>query len=149
MWIALIAAVMVYAVGQSTNTGPSVQVPAAAGTAGNPAARTAIQGAPNDTVAEVKMAALGVEQIRRKVANSKTLRLAHVAVMPNGAFCYKFQLQNSRGIPYTRTAVMNGAVPIASGSEGFISLWNSRCARENEGRDITAEVVADRSQTHP
>ena len=140
MWIALIVAIVGYGIGKSTNSGPSVQAPTLMAT--NTAAQAAIKAAQDAKVADVRMAAVGVAQIRGSVANSRTLTLSRVVVMPDGTTCYHFRLENSRGIPYIRAALMSGAVAITSGSEGFNSLWNSRCAHENDGRDITSDTAA-------
>jgi hypothetical protein len=60
--------------------------------------------------------------------------------MPTGTICYRFHLQNSRGVMYVRTAVMDGAVLKTSESSDFTGLWNRRCAHQSDGRDITSEV---------
>jgi hypothetical protein len=101
MWIGMFVVVVLYAVGHSTNPGPSPPMPAT---------QAPVQAAQFSKVAEVKMAALGVARIRRSLANSRSLRLSRVELMPNGTICYQFQLQNSRGVSYRRTAVMDGAV---------------------------------------
>jgi hypothetical protein len=43
------------------------------------------------------------------------------------------------GIPYVRTAVMDGNLLKVSGSIGFDESWNRACAR-GEGRDITPKA---------
>jgi hypothetical protein len=60
--------------------------------------------------------------------------------MPTGTICYQFHLQNSRGVAYVRTAAMDGAVLKTSDSDAFTSLWDSRCAHQSGGRDVTSEV---------
>jgi hypothetical protein len=91
-------------------------------------------------VAETKRAALGVTQIRHAVANSNTLKLSRVTVMPTGVICYQFHLRNSHGVAYLRTAVMDGTALKTSGSDGFTALWSSRCTHQSGDRDITSEV---------
>jgi hypothetical protein len=102
--------------------------------------QAAAQAADDERLAEANRVALGVTQIRHVVANPSTLRLSRVTVMPKGTICYEFHLQNSRGVMYVRTAVMDGAVPQFAGSDGFTALWTRRCAHQSSGRDITSEV---------
>jgi|GEM_PF-2521787 len=139
MWIGLIVFALVVAFGRPTPHVP-VQAPAAAQPV--TAARAAAELAQAKELAEVKAAALGVAKLHSSVANSNTLKLSRVTVMPKGAICYQFHLKNSRGVAYVRTAVMDDALLKVSGSVGFDWLWNSRCAHLNEGRDITADLDA-------
>lgn len=139
MWIGLIVFALAFVFRKPTTHEP---VHEAAAAQPMTAARAAAQAAEAMKLAEVKRASLGVDQLRHSVANSNTLRLSRVTVMPKDAICYQFHLKNSRGVEYVRTAVLDGALLKASGSVGFDSLWNSRCAHQNEGRDITAELHA-------
>ena len=86
------------------------------------------------------IAVRGAIQIRHTVANSNTLRLSRVTVMPTNTICYRLQLRNSRGVAYRRTAVMDGTALWTSGSDGFTALWSSRCTHQGGDRDITSEV---------
>jgi hypothetical protein len=139
LWIGLIVAVFVIAIGRLTTPAPPVQMPALELTVGHTAVQTAVQTAQGERLAEVKTAALGITQIRHGVANSNTLSLFRVTVMPKGTICYQFHLRNSRGVTYVRTAMMEGAVLKVSGSDGFTSLWNSRCVQDS-GREVTSDV---------
>jgi hypothetical protein len=60
--------------------------------------------------------------------------------MPHGTICYRLHLQNSRGVTYARTAVMEGAVLKISGSDDYNPLWNRLCAQLSGGRDLTSDV---------
>jgi hypothetical protein len=102
-------------------------------------AQTAAQTVHDERLAEIKTAALGVTQIRHAVANSNTLSLSRVTVMPKGTICYQFHLRNSRGVPFVRTAMIDGTVLKISGSEGFTPQWNTRCTHES-GQDVTLDV---------
>jgi hypothetical protein len=144
LWIGLIVFALVLAFGRPT-THVAMQVPAAAPPVS--AARVASQAAEAKELAQVKTASLGVARLHTSVANSNTLKLSRVTLMPNGAICYQFHLKNSRGVAYVRSAVMDDALLKASGSVGFDSIWNSRCAHPNEGRDITADL--DTPAGHP
>jgi hypothetical protein len=137
MWIGLIVVALAFVFSK-----PSTHEPAHEPAAAEPmsTARAAAQAAEATKLAEVKRASLGVDQLRHSVANSNTLRLSRVTVMPKGTICYQFHLKNSRGVEYVRTAVLDGALLKASGSAGFDSSWNSGCAHQNEGRDITADL---------
>jgi len=138
LWIGLIVVVLVVAIGRLTTPAPPPQatLPQPAQTA----AQAAAQAAENDNAAETKRAVYGVAQIRHIVANSGTLKLTRVTVMPNGATCYQLRLKNSRGVAYVRTAVLDGMVLKASGSMGFTERWNDVCAHGG-GRDITSAVL--------
>jgi hypothetical protein len=140
LWIGLIVIAVVVAIGRVTSPAPPAQAPTPARTLAQTAAQAAAQAADDERLAEANRAALGVTQIRHVVANPSTLRLSRVTVMPKGTICYEFHLQNSRGVMYVRTAVMDGAVPQFSGSDGFTALWTRRCAHQSSGRDITSEV---------
>jgi Protein of unknown function (DUF4236) len=140
LWIGLIVAVIAVAIGRQTTPAPPVQMPTPPRTLAQTAAQAAAQSANDAKSAEAKRAALGIAQIRHAVANSSSLRISRVTAMPNGAICYRFHLQNSRGVMYLRTAVMEGAVLKASGSDGFTALWNRCCAYQSGGRDITSDV---------
>ena len=50
-----------------------------------------------------------------------------------------YRLQNSRGVTYVRTVVLDGAVLQTSGSDGCTALWTRLCTHQS-GRDITSEV---------
>jgi len=139
MWIGLIVFILAFAFGRPADH-PPVQVPAAAEPA--TAARAAAEAVKAKDLAEIKRAALGVAQLRHGIANSNTLKLSRVTVMPKGAICYQIRLHNSRGVAYLRTAVLDGALLKTSGSDGFDSLWNSHCAHPDGGRDITADLNA-------
>jgi hypothetical protein len=137
MWVVPIVVVVV-AIGHLTNQAP----PPHASIAPQTPTQAAIPAARAEELAraaELKSAALGLARIRHTVANSDTLKLSRVTVMPNGAFCYRLQLHNSRGIPYIRTAVMDGNLLKVSGSIGFTEIWNRACAH-GEGRDITSKA---------
>jgi Protein of unknown function (DUF4236) len=138
LWIGLIVIAIVVAIGRMTPPAPA-QVSTPPQTVAQTAARAA-HAAEVEKLAEAKSAALGVTQIRHAVANSNTLRLSRVTIMPEGIICYQIHLQNSRGVTYLRTAVMDGAVLKISGSVKFTALWDSRCAHQSNGRDMTSEV---------
>jgi hypothetical protein len=103
-------------------------------------AARAAHAAEDEKLAETKTAALGIAQIRHAVANSNTLKLSRVRVMPTNTICYRLQLRNSRGVAYLRTAVMDGSALKTSGSDGFTALWGSRCTHQSGDRDITSDV---------
>ncbi len=137
LWIGLIVVALAIAVGHLTTPSPPVQVSAPTQTPVQTAARATDDD--EATTAETRRAALGITQIRHAVANSNTLKLSRVTAMPTGAICYQFHLQNSRGVTYVRTAVLNGAVLKTSGSDGFTVLWTRLCTHQSR-RDITSEV---------
>jgi hypothetical protein len=140
LWAGLIVIVLIIAFDRLTTPPPPVQLPTSPRTLAQTAAQTAAQAVSNERVAEIKRAALGVTQIRHAVTNSNTLRLSQVTMMPTGVLCYQLHLQNSRGVAYVRTAVIDGALLKTSGSDGFNALWNRHCARPSGGRDITSVV---------
>jgi hypothetical protein len=138
LWIGLIVVVLVVAVGRLTTHAPPLQatLPQPVQTA----TQMAAQAAENEKAAETKRAVDGLAQIRHTVANSGSLKIPRVTVMPNGATCYQLRLKNSRGVAYVRTAVMDGMVLKVSGSVGFTELWNDVCAHGG-GRDVTSAVL--------
>jgi hypothetical protein len=140
VWLGLIVVVLVVAVGRMTSRSPPVQTgPPPQAVAQTPA--QAARATDDEKFADTtNRAALGVARIRHIVANSKTLRLSRVTAMPQGAICYQFHLRNTRGVPYMRTAVIDGAVLKVSGSDGFAALWNHLCAHQSAGRDITSDA---------
>jgi hypothetical protein len=138
LWIALIVVVLVVAIGRMTSPAPA-QVSTPPQTVALTAARAA-HAAEDEKLAESKRAALGITRIRQALANSNTLKLSRVAVMPTGVICYQVHLRNSHGVGYVRTAVMDGAVLSISGTERFTALWSRRCASQGAGRDITSDV---------
>jgi hypothetical protein len=140
LWIGVIAVAIVVAIGKLTGSAPPVQLPTPPRTVAETTAQAAAQAADDEKLAEAKRAALGATQIRHVVANSNSLRLSRVTVIPNGAICYRFHLQNSRGVTYVRTAVMDGAVLKTYGSDGFTATWNRLCAHQSGAWDITSEV---------
>jgi hypothetical protein len=104
----------------------------------------------NPQSAAVEMAARGAAQIRNTLPNSNTLRFVRVTAMPSGASCYRFNLRNSRGVSYSRTAVMEGATLTVSGSRDFDALWNRRCSHDSEAPDIKSALpVAPREAAIP
>jgi hypothetical protein len=129
---------IVVAIGRMTSPAPA-QVSTPPQTVAQIAARVA-RAAEDEKLAEIERAALGVTQIRHVVANSNTLKLSRVTVMPTNTICYRLQLRNSRGVAYLRTAVMDGEMLTFSGADGFAALWNSRCNHQSGDRDITADV---------
>ena len=138
LWIGLVVIVVVVAIGRMTSPAPA-QMSTPPQVVAQTAARAA-RVAEDEKLAETKRAALGVTQIRHAVANSNTLRLSRVTVMPTNTICYRLQLRNSRGVAYLRTAVMDGEMLTFSGANGFTALWNSRCTPQSGDRDITSEV---------
>jgi Protein of unknown function (DUF4236) len=138
LWMGLIVIAIVIAIGRMTSPAPA-QLSTPPQTVAQTAARVA-RAAEDEQLAETNRAALGLAQIRHAVANSNTLKLSRVTVMPTDTICYQIHLRNSHGVAYVRTAVMDGTVLSTSGSGGFIALWNRLCARPSGGRDITAEV---------
>jgi len=92
-----------------------------------------------DKAAEIEAAVRGAAQLRSTIANARTLKFSRIALSSNGAVCYQMDLKNSRGVPYVRTAVLDGAVLRVSGSTHFDVLWNRRCG-QTQDRDITADV---------
>jgi hypothetical protein len=139
LWIGLIVVALAIAIGQLTTPSLTVPAPAPPQTPAQTAARATVQVPDAETAAETKRAALGVAHIRHAVANSNTLRLSRVTAMPTGAICYQFHLQNSRGVTYVRTSVLDGAVLKTSGSDDFTAFWTRLCTHQS-GRDITSEV---------
>jgi Protein of unknown function (DUF4236) len=138
LWMGIVVIAIVVAIGRMTSPAPA-QVSTPPQTVAQTAARVA-RAAEDEKLAETKSAALGVTQIRHAVANSNTLRLSRVTVMPEGAICYQVHLRNSHGVAYVRTAVMDGTVLSNTGSDGFTALWNRLCENQPDGRDITAGV---------
>jgi hypothetical protein len=138
LWMGLIVIAIVVAIGRMTSPAPA-QVSTPPQTVAQTVAQAA-HGAADEKLAEIKRAALGVTQIRHAVANSNTLILSWVTVMPTGAVCYQFHLHNSRGVAYDRTAVMDDTVLKISGSDDVPVLWNRHCARKSDGRNITSDV---------
>jgi hypothetical protein len=138
LWMGLIVIAIVVAIGHMTSPAPA-QVSTPPQMVAQTAARAA-HTAEVEKFAETKRAALGVSQIRRAVANSNTLRLSRVTVMPTNTICYRLQLRNSRGVVYLRTAVMDGEMLTFSGADSFTAIWNSRCTHQSGDRDITSEV---------
>jgi hypothetical protein len=128
LWMGLIVIAIVVAIGHMTSPAPA-QVSTLPQTVAQTAARAA-HAAEIEKLAETKRAVLGVTQIRHAVANSNTLRLSRVTVMPTNTICYRLQLHNSRGVAYLRTAVMDGEMLTFSGVDGFTALWNSRCTHQ-------------------
>jgi hypothetical protein len=138
LWMGLIVIAIVIAIVRMTSPAPA-QVSTPPQSVAQIAARAA-RAIVDEKMAEAKRAALGVTQIRHAVANSNTLRLSRVTVMPTDAICYQVHLRNSHGVSYVRTAVMDGPVLSTSGADGFTVLWNRLCAHQSGDRDITAEV---------
>jgi hypothetical protein len=138
LWMGFIVIAIVVAIGRMTSPAPA-QVSTPPQTVAQIAARVA-RAAEDEKLAEIERAALGVTQIRHVVANSNTLKLSRVTVMPTNTICYRLQLRNSRGVAYLRTAVMDGEMLTFSGADGFAALWNSRCNHQSGDRDITADV---------
>jgi hypothetical protein len=139
LWIALTVIALAFIISQLTTPSPPAQMPTPPQTPAQTAARATAQAADHEKLAETKRAALGRAQIRHAVANSSTLKLSRVTAMPTGSICYQFHLQNSRGVTYVRTAVLDGAVLQTSGSDGFTAVWTRLCTHQS-GRDITSEV---------
>jgi hypothetical protein len=139
-WIGLIVGTVVVVIAEQTTTAPPEPIPVPTRPPTEIVAKTAAQTARDERLAEIKTAAVGVTQISHAVANSNTLNLSRVTVMPIGTICYQFHLRNSRGETYVRTAMMEGAVMKVSGSDGFTPLWNRRCTQKS-GRDITSDVI--------
>jgi hypothetical protein len=138
LWMGLIVIAFVVAIGHMTSPAPA-QVSSPPQTVAQTAARTA-HAVEDEKLAEIKRAALGVTQIRHAAANSNTLRLSRVTVMPTNAICYRLRLRNSRGVVYLRTAVMDGEMLTFSRADGSTALWNRLCANQSGGRDITSEL---------
>jgi hypothetical protein len=140
LWTALIVAILLSALGRLMTPATPLQFPAPTRTTADTAAQAAARTAMQERSAEIKSAALGVTQIRHAIANSNTLTISRVTMMPSGTICYQFHLQNSRGITYARSAMTQGAELKVSGSDGYAPQWNHRCAAQTEGHDITPEV---------
>jgi hypothetical protein len=138
LWMGLIVIAFVVAIGHMTSPAPA-QVSTPPQTVAQTAARAA-HAVEDEKLAEIKRAALGVTQIRHAAANSNTLRLSRVTVMPTNAICYRLRLRNSHGVAYLRTAVMDGEMLTFSGADGSTALWNRLCANQSGGRDITSEL---------
>jgi hypothetical protein len=138
LWMGLIVIAIVAAIGRMTSPAPA-QVSTPPQTVAQTVARVA-RAVEGEKLAEIKRAVLGVTQIRRAVANSSTLRLSRVTVMPDGAICYQVHLRNSHGVAYIRTAVMDGALVKTSTSDGYAALWSRLCAHQSSGRDMSSEV---------
>jgi hypothetical protein len=138
LWMGLIVIAIVVAIGRMTSPAPA-QVSTPPQTVAQTAARVA-RAAEDEQLAETKRAALGITRIGHAVANSNTLKLSRITVMPTGVLCYQFHLRNSHGVAYVRTAVLDGTVLSTSASNGFTASWNRYCAHPSGGRDITADV---------
>jgi hypothetical protein len=138
LWIGLIVAALVIGIGRLGTSAPPVQMPAPQSLS-QITPQTAAQTARDEKLAEINTAVLGVGQIRHAVANAGTLTISRVTVTPTGVICYQFQLRNSRGVAYDRTAIAEHAVLSVSGSEAFATLWNDRCIHKS-GRDVTSDV---------
>jgi hypothetical protein len=110
LWIGLIIVALALIISQLTTPSQPAQIPTPPQTPAQTAARATAQAADHEKLVETKRAALGLAQIRHAVANSSTLKLSRVTAMPTGSICYHFHLQNSRGVTYVRTAVLDGAV---------------------------------------
>jgi len=137
LWVGLAVAVLVVEIGRLTSPAPTA--PVSTPQAVQSAAPVPAEAQAHARAAEVKRAALGVGQIRQAIANSNSLKLSRVTVMPDGAVCYRLHLQNSRGVEYLRTAVIDRTGLQVSGSIGFDGVWNRVCPSRG-GRDITAEL---------
>jgi hypothetical protein len=143
LWIGLIVVSLVIAIGGlTTPTTPLVQTPAPASP--QISAQPADRAARDARSAEIKTAALGVAQIRHAVANAGTLSLSRVTVSPTGAICYQFQLRNSRGVSYNRTAIVERGMLRVSGSGSFTALWNRRCV-DPGAEDVTSDLIHGKS----
>jgi len=143
LWIGLIVVALVIAIGGlTTPPTPLVQTPAPA--SAQISAQPADRAARDARSAEIKAAALGVAQIRHAVANAGTLSLSRVKVSPTGAICYQFQLRNSRGVSYNRTAIVERGMLRVSGSDAFAALWNRRCV-DPGAEDVTSDLVHGKS----
>jgi hypothetical protein len=84
LWLGLIVAVVVVAIGRLTSRASPVQMQTSPRTLAQTASQAAAQAADDEKLAEAKIAALGVTQIRHAVANPSTLKLSRVVVMPKG-----------------------------------------------------------------
>jgi hypothetical protein len=150
-WSVVIAIAVAIAIMRWSASAP----PASTQSAPSPSPPSAAAERPrDDKTAAIDAAARGAAQLRRNLANAHSLTLARVTLMPDGAVCYELSLKNSRGVPYRRTAVMNGQapngqVPRLSGTSDFDSLWNRRCGKTQAGRDITAEMSRRLRSTTP
>jgi uncharacterized protein DUF4236 len=136
LWIVLIVVAVVVAIGRLT--APSPPPPPPLPRQAQPP--TTAQVVNEQQLAAVDMAVRGAAQIRNAVSNSNTLRFARVTATPNGAICYRFNLRNSHGVSYSRTAVMEGAAITVSGSPNFDALWNRRCSHDGDALDITSAL---------
>jgi hypothetical protein len=140
-FIIVIVIVVVIAIGRWAGSAqPARNGPAPSPT---PLAQSA-ERARDDRTEEINSAARGAAQLRRSIANARSLELTRVTLMPSGVVCYQLKLTNSRGVPYSRTAVMDGALLRVSGTRDFDPLWNRRCG--SQGRDITADLAEPRSR---
>jgi hypothetical protein len=134
----LVVIAIVVAIGRMTSPAPA-QVSTPPQSVAQTAARVA-RAAEDEKLAETKRAKLGVTQIRHAVANSSTLRLSRVTVIPTGAICYQVHLRNNHCVAYIRNAMMDGAVLKTSTSDGYAALWSRLCAHQRGGRDMSSEV---------
>jgi hypothetical protein len=137
LWIILIVvAVVVVGIGRLAATSPPL--PTSIPPRTQPPTTAQVGNDPQ--VAVVNTAARGAAQIRNTIPNSNTLRFARVTAMPGGTICYRFNLRNSRGVSYSRTAVMEGTAITVSGSREFDALWNRRCSHDSDARDIKSAL---------
>jgi hypothetical protein len=136
LWIVLIVVAVVAAIGHLTGSSP----PPPTSMPPRTEPPTTAQAVNDPQVAAVNTAARGAAQIRNTIPNSNTLRFARVTAMPGGAICYRFNLRNSRGVSYSRSAVMEGAVITVSGSREFDALWNRRCSHDSDAPDIRSAL---------
>jgi hypothetical protein len=138
LWIVVIVVAVVIGIGRWTASSPPPPLPIP------PRAQppTTAQVVDDRQVAVVATAARGAAQIRNTIPNSNTLRFVRVTAMASGAVCYRFMLRNSRGVSYSRTAVMEGAAITVSGSRDFDALWTRRCSHDIDARDITSALPA-------
>jgi hypothetical protein len=134
LWIGLIVVALAVA---TNRPAPPVPLPSPAESLAPTTTPGAIRSAGGETTAEIKRAARGAAQIRGTIANARSLKFTRITVMRDATICYRFNLRNSRGAVYARTAMMDGEVLKVSQSEDFATLWNSRCTAASLAHDIT------------
>jgi hypothetical protein len=136
LWIILIVVAVVVGIGRLIF--PSAPPPTPMPLRTQPP--TTAQVVTDPQVAVINTAARGGAQIRNTIANSNTLRFVRVTAMPGGTICYRFNLRNSRGVSYSRTALMEGEAITVSGSREFDALWNRLCSHDSDARDIKSAL---------
>jgi hypothetical protein len=136
-WISLIVYLIVLA-GHSASTPTPVAAPLAVVSP----AKAVTPGATGSQAGETQQALRGDALIRYAVHNASSLKYVDVAVMPQGAVCYQFELTNSHGVKYPGAAVLERGQIKTSTEDGFATLWASHCAHLKAGRSLSTAFAS-------